>query len=76
MTKLKTFEVKPGQKMKNAIKRAVALVHKNNAPMMFKFDNVMQFLLTPTMETHEIMSMYHKLKLHPLKTTKEKTRTI
>ena len=74
MTKLQTFEVRSGQKMKSAVKRAVALVHKNNMPIMFKFDNIMQFLLTPKMETHEVMSMYHKLKLHPLKTTKTKTK--
>ena len=74
MLKVQTFEVKPGQKMKSAAKRAVALARKNKQPMMFKFDNVMQFLLTPTMEAHEIMAMYHKLKQHPLKITKARTR--
>ena len=74
MLKLPTFEVQQGQKMKTATKRAVALVRKQNTPVIFKFDNVMQFLLTPTMEAHEIMAMYHKLKQHPLKITKARTR--
>lgn len=74
MTQLQTFEVKPGQKMKVAVKHAVALARNQNTPMMFKFDNVMQFLLTPTMEPHEVMAMYHKLKQHPLKITKARTR--
>ena len=74
MTQLQTFEVKQGQKMKTAIKHAVALAHQHKQPMMFKFDNVMQFLLTPTMEATEIMAMCNKLKQHPLKTTKAKIK--
>ena len=74
MSKLYTFEIKPGQKIRTAAKRAVALARRKNAPILFKFDKFTQLLLTPLMDTQDIFSMYHNLSHKNLEQRKQKSR--
>ena len=61
MSKLYIFEIKPGQKIWNAARQAVALARRKKAPILFQFDKFTHLLLTPHMEPKDILSMYRNM---------------